>query len=67
MTGQLDLFTPPPMILGSTNASGRDVWFDRARSMWTLDPFDAWLSDEQLVAKYGAAVDKQSTKKARTE
>ncbi len=52
---QLSLFIPEPDISGSTNASGRDLWYDRARCMWTPDPFDAWLSDEQLLKKYGTA------------
>lgn len=56
MTEQLSLtLIPEPMIAGADNASGRDVWYDRARCMWTVDPFDLWLSDEQLLLKYGPA------------
>lgn len=59
MTKQLSLdLTPPPDIPGSTNGSGRDLWYDRARCTWTPDPFDAWLSDDQLLKKYGPAIEK---------
>lgn len=63
MTGQLELFIPDPMIAGADNASGRDVWYDCARCMWTVDPFDAWLSDEQFLKKYGPATGKPEAKK----
>ena len=58
MTGQLELFIPEPMIAGADNASGRDVWYDFGRCIWVTDPFDAWLSDEQLRLKYGPATGK---------
>lgn len=51
----IDLFSPPPMISGSTNGSGRDVWYDFRRCNWTTDPIDLFLSDDQLIAKYGEA------------
>lgn len=48
-------FYPPPMISGTTNVSGRDVWYDRRRCAWTTDPEDLFLSNEALLAKYGPA------------
>lgn len=58
-TEQLSLpLIPLPDIPADTNASGRDVWFDRARNVWVSDPFDAWLSDDQLLKKYGPACGK---------
>lgn len=64
MTGQLELpLIPDPMIPAATNAAGRDVWYDRARCMWTHDPFDIWLSDEQLLKKYGPATGKPEARK----
>jgi len=64
MDNQLTLpLIPEPDILGSTNASGRDVWYDRARCRWTTDPFDLWLSDEQLLQKYGPATGKLEARK----
>lgn len=59
---QLSLFIPEPDIPGTTNASGRDVWYDCARCMWVVDPFDAFLSDAQLLQKYGPATGKPEAK-----
>lgn len=53
---QPDLFIPTPTISGETNASGRDVWYCRRRMTWTVDPADLFLTDAQLLAKYGPAV-----------
>lgn len=50
---QLDLFKPEPMIKGSTNASGKDVYYCRRRLVWTTDPEDLYLTDIQLYQKYG--------------
>ena len=52
---QPDLFIPPPMIQGETNASGRDVWYCRRRMVWTIDPADLFLDDAALLKKYGPA------------
>lgn len=64
MTEQLFLpLIPPPDIQGSTNLSGRDLWYDRARCVWITDPFDAWLSDDQLMKKYGPAIKESGARK----
>ncbi len=44
MAAQLDLFRPEPMISGETNISGRDVYYDPERCVWTLEPY--YFQDE---------------------
>jgi|GEM_PF-6063250 len=59
MTDQFELpLIPEPDISGATTVSGRDLWYDRARCVWTTDPFDVWLSEEKLIKKYGVAGEK---------
>lgn len=55
---QLSLFIPEPMIPAAASAGGRDLWYDYGRCVWVADPFDAFLSDEQLLQKYGPATGK---------
>ena len=54
MTDQLDLpLISDPDIPEAPKAPGQDLWYDLARRQWIADPFDAWLSDEQLAKKCG--------------
>jgi hypothetical protein len=55
--GQGDLFRPAPSILGETTIGGKDVWYCPRTCRWTTDPEDLFLSDAQLMAKYGPACD----------
>lgn len=63
------------MIKGSTNISGRNVYYDRRRMNWTVDPAELTLTDAELrshrerqVAEFdeifgGAEHDKQSSRR----
>jgi hypothetical protein len=53
---QLDLFSPTPAISGKTNGSGQDVYYCKRRLVWTTDPEDLGLDDEELRRKYGPSV-----------
>lgn len=53
MSDQPDLFIPTPDIPAGTTVAGDAVWYCRRRAVWTTDPADLFLTDEQLVAKYG--------------
>lgn len=55
MTDQLDLFRPQPIISGTTNLSGLDVWRHPTVPFLTTDPSDLDLTFEQLIEKYGTA------------
>jgi hypothetical protein len=55
--GQGDLFRPPPSIRGETTIGGKDLWRCPRRLVWTTDPEDLFLSDAELMAKYGPACD----------
>lgn len=52
---QMDLFLPLPDIPAGSSASGKPLWYDRRRCVWTTNPDDLFLTDEQLIEKYGAA------------
>ena len=40
MSEQRDLFRPAPDISAATTIARQDVWYDRRRMVWTLDPMD---------------------------
>lgn len=52
---QQDLFISEPDIAAGTTLSGEPVWYDRRNCRWTIDPEDLWLTEEQLLQKYGSA------------
>ena len=59
MTAQLTLSLPtePPPARPKFDSCCY-LWFDLGQGAWVTDPFDAWLSDEQLLKKYGPATGK---------
>lgn len=61
---QPDLFRPAPMISGKTNMSGRDIWYCRRRMVWTIDVEDLFLTDVQLLTKYGPAFEDDGSRLA---
>ena len=53
---QMDLFIPEPDIKAGTTLSGQPVWYDRRNCRWTTDPADLFLTEDELLRKYGSSV-----------
>ncbi|UOF79299.1 hypothetical protein [Caudoviricetes sp.] len=60
--GQLAMPTAPISPRPETD-SHCYLWFDLGQGAWVTDPFDAWLTDEQLIQKYGPATGKPEARK----
>jgi hypothetical protein len=54
---QTDLLRPNPMIPAATSFMGVDIWRDPRTCRMTSDVEDLFLTDAQLIAKYGRAGD----------
>ena len=48
---QLNLFTPEPAIRGENSGGGKDVFYCRRRMVWTVDPAELTLSDDEIKAR----------------